>query len=259
MRRLFPMWSESSAWWNSKAECPIRSSGLYPTNSVTLEAGRKARILWPILFWKDNTDRPPPGRVILPALAVSKAKIHAVAGEEGVGIEEKLHAGGVRDGLAEQNHGPRSSGGALFSIKRTHVTCAVENLQQKRRRLGLILQDVERKTDLVCYKCISSVTISHCAHSLCLLKVSGDTGPSIQQIWCWLCAPCWSECSSFAGRSWSPLAFLSAVSYSNLKITHQKQNKTLLSWYKTVQEHFKARSGSVWEANFGYAGDHPNL
>lgn len=42
MRRLLPMWSESSAWWNSKAECPIRSSGWYPTNSVTLETCRKA-------------------------------------------------------------------------------------------------------------------------------------------------------------------------------------------------------------------------
>lgn len=56
-----------------------------------------------------------------------------MAGEEGVGVEEELHTGGVRDGLAQQNHGPRSSGGALFTVKRTHVTCAVENLQQKKK------------------------------------------------------------------------------------------------------------------------------
>lgn len=63
---------------------------------------------------------------------MSEVEVHAVAGEEGVGVKEKLHTGGVRDGLAQQNHGPCSSRGALVTIKRTHVTCAVEDLQQKK-------------------------------------------------------------------------------------------------------------------------------
>lgn len=112
---------------------------------------------------------------------MSEAEVHAVAGEEGVGVKEKLHTGGVRDGLTQQNHG-RSSGGALFTIKRTHVTCAVEDLQQKRWSLCLKPQDVDRKSDLVCHKCIHSIPFPFCAHSLSLLKDCGDTGPSIQQI-----------------------------------------------------------------------------
>lgn len=42
--------------------------------------------------------------VTLPALAMRKAQVHAVAGEEGVGIKRKLHTGGVRDRLTKQYH-----------------------------------------------------------------------------------------------------------------------------------------------------------
>lgn len=48
-------------------------------------------------------------RVALPALAVCEAQVHAVAGKEGVGIKRKLHTGGVRDGLAKQDHNSGSS------------------------------------------------------------------------------------------------------------------------------------------------------
>lgn len=76
-----------------------------------------------------------------------------MAGEEGVGIQRKLHTGRVRDGLAKQNHDSGSSWRALLSIKWTHVTCAVEDLQQQKRKVCQILRDVERKTDLDRYKC----------------------------------------------------------------------------------------------------------
>lgn len=36
---------------------------------------------------------------MLPALAVCKTQVHAVAGEEGAGVQWELHTGRVRDGL----------------------------------------------------------------------------------------------------------------------------------------------------------------
>lgn len=49
------MWSESSAWRNSKPERPIKSSGLYPTSSATLETAwekktRSSEVSFPLSF-----------------------------------------------------------------------------------------------------------------------------------------------------------------------------------------------------------------
>lgn len=41
--------------------------------------------------------------LILPALAVREIQVHAVAGEEGAGVQWELHAGWVRDGLTQQS------------------------------------------------------------------------------------------------------------------------------------------------------------
>lgn len=65
----------------------------------------------------------------LPALAVCEAQVHAVAAEEGAGVQRELHAGRVRDGLAQQGH---HSGcrGRRRAAQRSHVTCAVHDLKQ---------------------------------------------------------------------------------------------------------------------------------
>lgn len=138
----------------------------------------------------------------------------------------------------------RAAAGELSSPSNGHMWPVQWRTCNKKRSLCLKLQDVDRKSDSACYKCINSTTFPIRAHSLSLLKVCGDTGPSILQIWCWPCAPCWSECSSFAGRSWSLPAFLSSASCSNLKTTHQEQNKPLFLLYKTVQERFRFQSTS---------------
>lgn len=93
-------------------------------------------------------------RVALPALAVCEAQVHAVAGQEGVGVQGKLHAGGVRDGLAKQDHNSGSTWRAHFTAKGTHVTCAVENLQQHKRGNS-------EEADLDCSGCIKYITLSH--------------------------------------------------------------------------------------------------
>lgn len=145
------IWLESSAWWNSKAERPIRSSGLYPTNSVTLETGRlkksNRRIknsrdffshlaflsLWfpPLKAEPLFSLRSKVSQFILPALAVCEAQVHAVAGEKGAGVQRELHAGRVRDGLTQQGHHSGCRGRRGAAGKWAHVTCAVENLQKQ--------------------------------------------------------------------------------------------------------------------------------
>jgi len=50
-----------------------------------------------------------------------------VAGEEGVGVQRELHAGWVRDGLAQQRH--HSVCGVAAT--RTDMTRAVEHLQEE--------------------------------------------------------------------------------------------------------------------------------
>lgn len=84
----------------------MSSSGLYPTNSVTLETDRKANCCAHFIVKQQNSLSGTQDRVVLPALTVSEAKVHAVAAEEGVGIKRKLHTGRVRNGLAQQNHDP---------------------------------------------------------------------------------------------------------------------------------------------------------
>lgn len=95
-----------------------------------------------------------------------------MAGEEGVGVERKLHAGGVRDGLAKQDHDSGSSWGAQFTTKGTHVTCAVENLHPHRwENICEIAAHAQRKADLDRNKCINYITISYCAQGLSLINV----------------------------------------------------------------------------------------
>lgn len=157
------MWSESSAWWNWRAERPIRSSGLYPTNSVTLETGRWQRksrgklnytrkkkqswntvsfsvatiflelhIKWEVDFQKGTESW---SGWVLPALAVCEAQVHAVTGEEGAGVQRELHAGWVGDGLTQQSHHPGSRRWSAVTPKRTYASRTVENLKQS---IGLV-------------------------------------------------------------------------------------------------------------------------
>ena len=62
-----------------------------------------------------------------------EAQVHAVAGEEGAGVQRELHAGRVRDGLTQQGH---HSGCLGAAAERTHVTRAVEDLQKQRHDIG---------------------------------------------------------------------------------------------------------------------------
>lgn len=70
----------------------------------------------------------------LPALAVCEAQVHAVAGEEGAGVQRELHAGRVRDRLTQQSHHSGCRGRRGAATQRTHVTRAVENLQKEKQR-----------------------------------------------------------------------------------------------------------------------------
>ena len=71
--------------------------------------------------------------VVVPALAVCEAQVHAVAGEEGEAVQRELHAGRVRDGLAQQSRHSGSRRRRRAAAKRTHVTSTVENLEEQRR------------------------------------------------------------------------------------------------------------------------------
>lgn len=63
-----------------------------------------------------------------------EAQVHAVAGQEGAGVQRELHAGRVRDGLAQQGHhsvGRRRRG--AVAAERTDATCAVEDLEEEEK------------------------------------------------------------------------------------------------------------------------------
>lgn len=99
---------------------------------------------------------PPPPVLVLPALAVCEAQVQAVAGQEGVGVQREVHAGGVRDGLAQQHHRPGGGAAARFGAKHVHVTGAVENLPEqkepgsgRRSRLGWTAELTFHSADLM--------------------------------------------------------------------------------------------------------------
>lgn len=57
-----------------------------------------------------------------------EAQVHAVAGQERARVQGELHAGRVRDGLAQQRH-HAGRGGRRRASEWTDVTRAVEHLR----------------------------------------------------------------------------------------------------------------------------------
>lgn len=75
---------------------------------------------------------------VVPALAVREAQVQGVAGEEGPGVQGELHAGRVRDGLAQQRHRPGSRRRPAVTPKRTNAARTMENLQPIRWDLSQV-------------------------------------------------------------------------------------------------------------------------
>lgn len=74
--------------------------------------------------------------IVLPALAVREAQVHAVAGEEGAGVQRELHTGRVRDGLTQHSHHSGTRRRPGVAAKWTHVTCTVEDLEKQKPDWG---------------------------------------------------------------------------------------------------------------------------